>query len=108
LTREQSQQTILFTLHYTAAGRRQIIVTGQMQDTVDEVTDQLGLPGGAKLSSLLHGVIEANEDFSVKSILPAVVEGDDVSGTGMTEELLVDPGHLWRSDEMDGELAPFQ
>ena len=49
-----------------AADRRQIIVTGQVQDAVDEVTDQLGLPRGAKLSRLLHGVIEANEDFSVE------------------------------------------
>ena len=67
LTREHSQQAIFFTLHYAAADRRQILVADQVQDAVDEVTDQLGLPRGAKLSRLLHRVVDADENFSVES-----------------------------------------
>src|SRR5437870_1017424 len=67
-SREHSQQTILFTFHHTATCRRQIIVTDQVQDSMDEVTDHLGLPRGAKLSRLLHRVVDANEDLSMNSL----------------------------------------
>jgi hypothetical protein len=37
-----------------------------VQDTVDEVTDEFGLPRRSELSRLLDGVVDANEDFSVE------------------------------------------
>jgi hypothetical protein len=68
LARELPQQAILLTLHHAAARGRRIIVTHRVEHAVDEITDEFGLPGRSKLPRLLHGVVDADEDFSVKPL----------------------------------------
>jgi hypothetical protein len=95
-----------------------VIVSEQMQDAVDEVADNLGLPGGAKALRLQNGFVHADEEFpgdfgsgvwglgsGVSKF--RVVEGNYVGGAFMLEKLLVDAGHFRRGDEGEAEFGIF-
>lgn len=60
------QQTVFFALHGAAGGGLEVVVAGQVKESVDDVAGEFGLPGGAELLCLRHGVVEGDEDLAVK------------------------------------------
>ncbi len=75
-----------------------------------EAADQLGLPRSAVSSGLGHDVVQANEDFAMdaggrgRRVSPggivAIIEGDDIGGSRVFEELPVQAGHFRRGDKV--------
>src|SRR5262245_65479368 len=65
--RDLPKQSILFAFHLYACGRTEIVVPVQVEQAVDDVTDQFRLPRRAELARLPNGVVEADEEFTVKT-----------------------------------------
>src|SRR5205823_4435944 len=66
LPRQQAHQAILLALHEAPGDGLQIVVAAQVESAVDEVANEFGLPGGAKLASLSEGRIDTNKNFTVQ------------------------------------------
>ena len=78
----------------------------EVEEAVDDVTAELLLPGGVELVGLEDGVGDRDVEFAVEVFrVGAVVEGDDIGGTLVLEELPVHLGHLGGSDEVDADLG---
>ena len=110
LTREGAQQSVLGAFHPAAQRGRLVIVPEQMEDSVDEVADQLRLPISAEPPGLAEGFVGAEEKLSLHCGLRIadcglgrlglrVVEGDYVSASGVVNELFVQTGHGWVSEQ---------
>src|ERR1051325_10904149 len=56
------QQPVLFAFHHSALSRLQVIVAGKVQEAVDGVTRDFGLPGRVELARLLYGVPNGNKN----------------------------------------------
>lgn len=106
-----AEHPVFRTLHFFARGGFEVVIAGEVEQSVDDVAGQLGLPGGAELAGLGDGVVEADEDFAVQGVVRGawgvrgVVEGDDVGGAFVLEEGFVETGHFPRGDEVDAEFA---
>jgi len=129
LPRQQAHQAILLALHHAPGDGLQIVIAAQVERAVDEVANEFGLPGGAKLACLSDGRIDTNENFTVQPSgsgfrpgapaggrlagrrarpgpvvegdgLPAVIEGEYVGGAVVVEELPVQTAHFRRSHEV--------
>ena len=101
-------------------------MAAEMEQPVDDVAGKFALPGGAKLASLLHCIVDADEEFTVKAgfefrvsssgvvhsevgtwnskLRTGVIKGDHIRRPFMLEEVPVHPRHFLRADEMDGEF----
>ena len=66
MRRQAAQEAILFPLH-SSPGRGVLVVeAAQVEQAVNEVAEQLGLPGGAVAPGMDDGLVNANEDFPVQ------------------------------------------
>ncbi len=83
-------------------------MTAEMEDAVDGVADEFGLPGGMELAGLAHGVGQTDVDLPLEMVrfgIFLMIEGDDVSGTFVIQIFPVNPGHLRGVDEMKTQFV---
>ena len=118
------EKTIFGPLHFATLPRAPVIEAAQVEDAVDDIADQFGLPGGAEAAGLRCGLIHANDDVSVqrgggigratrqraagRPRLLAVIEAEDIGGAGMMQECLVQAGHLGRANQQKAEVKIIQ
>ena len=64
--RQLSEQADFFALHLAARSGFGIVVAKEVQQTMDEVTDQFGGPGGAEAAGLRDRFVHTDKNFGVK------------------------------------------
>lgn len=118
------EKTIFGPLHLAALPRAAVIEAAQMEDAVDDIADQFGLPSGAEAAGLRHGLIHAEDDLTVQrgggigrapgrraAARPwflQVVEGEDIGRAGMAQEGLVQAGHFRGAHQQQAEVKIIQ
>jgi hypothetical protein len=109
----QGDEAVFLAFHFASERRSAIIVTEQVQDSMDGVADEFFWPGGAKFSRLRDGDFGANEDFTGEGIRYGarrssplrLIKGNDVGGANVIEVTLIDAGHFFGPDEMKAEFV---
>jgi hypothetical protein len=101
----------------------------QVEDSVDEVAEEFGLPGCAETAGLGESFVHADEDIAVESVADrrwemgdgrgrgrgqraggrlsgfGIVEGDDVGGALVLEESLVEARHFRGGDKANCQVV---
>src|SRR5262245_37612833 len=105
-TRAQAPEDLVFVLFHQAPGLgASVVVSPQMQDPMDHVADQFGLPGGAMGFGLGQRHLGADEQVAAKvAQVPGVIEGDDIGGAGVVEEGLIDSRHGPRAHQLNAQF----
>jgi hypothetical protein len=130
---DNSQEAVLLVFHAAPGGWVQIIIALQVQQAMNDIANQFGRPRGAEPARLNDGLVEADDDFSVqdgagsaspvraifnglrsdfwiggnavrRSVWFAVVESNHVRGAGVSEELVVELGHLRSGYQLESQV----
>ncbi|MFA6561124.1 MAG: hypothetical protein WCV00_04385 [Verrucomicrobiia bacterium] len=88
--------------HGAALRRRPVVETGEMEKTVDEVEGEFVVRRAAEFLGDDTSALGADDDFTEAV---AEVEADDIGGTGVIEELLVDRGDGGVVNDGNAEFA---
>ena len=110
LPRQRTNQLVFDPFHFPTRGRNEVVMPTQMQQGVDVVADNFGLPSGAKFTGLADGYLDADKNFPVQGaghglrMEIAIVEGDDVRWPGVVEVVFVNRGHFLRADEVKSQI----
>ena len=115
---------MLGALHLATLPRAPVIEAAQMEDAVDDIADQFGLPCGAEAAGLRHGLIHAEDDLAAQrggGIGRAtrrraagrpwsfqVIEGEDIGRAGLMQEGLVQASHLGGANHQKAEVKIIQ
>ena len=91
------QQGLLQLVHFLSCGRRGIVVTGQMEEAMDQIERNFTLERGSKLLSLTGGRFYADQDITFLSI----GESDHIRGVRVVHELCMHPLNLRIIDQRD-------
>lgn len=103
---EAPKQEMFAALHATSGHRFQVVLARKMEQAMDDVSSQLGLPRGVKGLGMRDRIGDGDEQFPDKTALAgSLVEGDDVGGALMLEKPLVDARHFADADQVDGNVA---
>jgi hypothetical protein len=103
---ESMEQKIFAVFHAGAITGREIVVTLEMKDPVDDVTREFDGPWDVELACLELGLFRAKEDFAVEFegwIFILMVESDDVRGAIMLEPVTVEFDHPGDTEQMEAE-----
>jgi hypothetical protein len=129
LAGQTANQGVFGLFHLPTCPGVQVIVTEQVQYPVNDIADQLTLPGGVELVGLGYRLVEANKDFPVQqgktvfspvqsrhdsgacngkerrlSCSFGVVKGDNIRRASVLQESPVEAGHLGRGYKIDGQI----
>lgn len=112
--RHGGDQLVLGALHQSARGGLQVIVSQQMQDTMNGITNDFLRPLRFKFPGLGDGVGHGDINLAVQRPgsgrdrrgrwLVRMIERDDVRGTFVLKITLIDPGHLAGADEVQAQF----
>lgn len=83
-----------------------VVVTDEVEEAVDRVTEEFVGPAGAEAASLAEGHIGAEEQFAMELEVIAgiaVIEGDDIGGALVLEEGRVEADDFGLWDEVESE-----
>ena len=102
-----AEQSIFGAFHFPPVGAFVVIEAAKMQGAMDEITNQFELPARAELPCLGMGDIQADKDLPKQEIRPGgigIVKRDYVRRPLVLEKILIDPGDLWDSNQVNAEL----
>jgi len=99
-------QGVFPAFHDAPVGRFQIIITGQVEQTMDDISAEFFRPGCPPFCGLFQGVGDTDETLAMQVRLRgAVVEGDDVRAAFVAEVIPIEPRHFLGADEVDADLS---
>jgi hypothetical protein len=104
---ESVKEATLFGFHLSPISSGMIVEAAKMEHPMNQVTDQLALPGGAKAARLVPGFGQTDKEVTAKPIRSfrvGVIEGDDVGRARVLEVGLVHSDHRALADEVNAEL----
>ena len=105
----QTHDPILVALHLATLCRPQIVVAAQVQQPVDRVARDFGLPGGFEIVRLFQRVGNGNENLAVQMARgTSVIECDDIGRAFVLQKLLVHARHLGRIDQVKAKFVIAQ
>ena len=64
---ELAEKMVFGPFHLATLVRAAVIEAAQVEDAVDDIADQFGLPGGAEAAGLRGGLIHADDDLTVQT-----------------------------------------
>jgi hypothetical protein len=104
---EFADQPVFLAFHFAARGGAKVIVTPQMEQSMDQVTHNLGLPRDAEPGGLKERLVRTDENLAKDSgrIGLGVIKGDDVRGTGVAEAGFVEPRHFAGTHQVDCKIV---